>query len=69
MISIEFAQVCSSMDGSPQPRLSWFKGDEHKEISSSNLTTTPFAMSSLQMMVTREDSDREYRLMQFFELS
>jgi hypothetical protein len=49
------------MDGSPQPKLSWYKGDGSHELSTANSTVTPYSMSSLQLKVTREDNDREYR--------
>ena len=53
--------MCSSMDGSPQPKLSWFKGDSDKEIQNTNFTLTPYSMSNMQLKVDREDNDREYR--------
>ena len=53
--------MCSSMDGSPQPKLSWFKGDSEKEIQNSNFTLSPYSVSNMQLKVDREDNDREYR--------
>jgi hypothetical protein len=49
------------MDGSPQPKLAWYKGDSDKDIPNTNFTLNPYSLSSMQLKVTREDNDREYR--------
>jgi hypothetical protein len=49
------------MDGSPQPKLAWYKGDSDKEIPNTNFTLNPYSLSSMQLKVTREDNDQEYR--------
>ena len=49
------------MDGSPQPKLAWFKGDSDKELPNTNFSLNPFSQLSMHLKVTREDNDREYR--------
>ncbi len=54
---------CSSASGSPKPRLRWFVGDSLDEIANAlvNTSDTPHARSTLTLVVSREDNDREYR--------
>jgi|LakMenEpi03Aug12_release.lakeMendotaPanAssembly.Ray.scaffolds.fasta_scaffold2483727_1 hypothetical protein len=49
------------MDGSPQPKLAWFKGDSNMELPDANFNFNPFSVSSMKLQVTREDNDIEYR--------
>lgn len=53
--------TCSSLDGSPQPKLAWFKGDNQRELSNAVASQQPYAQSNLQITVTREDNEGEYR--------
>ena len=54
--------VCTSVAGSPKPKLAWFLGDGTEEIrAGTNFTDSPHAQSTLRIVVTREDNAREYR--------
>ena len=56
--------ICSSVDGSPKPKLKWFVGAQRRPIETVQ-DDSHYAKAELSLKVTREDNDRDYRSVPF----
>jgi hypothetical protein len=56
--------TCTSLDGSPQPNLQWFLGDDDSRaelLPNAEFSKKPHSEAKLRLTASREDNVRQYR--------